>query len=46
MSEEQQEPMISSTMKIVIAIAGVFVVGFAMVVKVNKNRLLKWKPNR
>ncbi|GDX84268.1 hypothetical protein LBMAG43_03100 [Methylococcaceae bacterium] len=31
MSEEQQEPMISSTMKIVIAIAGVFVVGFAMV---------------
>ena len=28
---EEQEPMISSTMKIVIAIAGVFVVGFAMV---------------
>lgn len=28
---EEQEPMISGTMKIVIAIAGVFVVGFAMV---------------
>ena len=31
MSEEQQEPMINNTMRIVIAVVGVFVIGFAMV---------------
>ncbi|MEI7840050.1 MAG: hypothetical protein WCJ11_06075 [Methylococcaceae bacterium] len=31
MSEEVKEPMISSTMKIVIAVVGVFVMGFALV---------------
>lgn len=31
MSEEQQEPMINSTMKIVLAVVGVFAAGFLMV---------------
>lgn len=31
MSEEVKEPMINNTMKIVIAVVGVFVIGFAMV---------------